>query len=142
MKAVGILTIALAIAIAVVPIFTECLRDGKMVTTADGRSIPMKCHWTAMASLALALPLAVIGAEQAVSRRREARLDLATLGVVLGALVIALPTALIGVCTHPDALCNLVMKPTLILAGSLVLATSLFGLITSFRRAEPAGFAP
>jgi hypothetical protein len=36
-------------------------------------------------------------------------------------MAIALPTVLIGVCMHPDASCNLVMKPALIFMGVLTL---------------------
>ena len=60
-KTMGILIIALALVIAIVPIFTDCLANGKSLTTADGRSVPMKCHWTAIAEIGLAVPLALIG---------------------------------------------------------------------------------
>jgi hypothetical protein len=137
MKITAILTVALAVLIGVVPFFTECFADGgKMVQLANGNMTFMKCHWTAMASLAAAIPLAVLGLLQLRSRTRESQQNLTLSSLVLGAVVIALPTALIGVCAHPDALCNLVMRPALILMGLLVVAGNLGGFVVAWRRTE------
>jgi hypothetical protein len=57
----------------------------------------------------------------------------AVLYAVLGSLVILLPTRLIGVCTHPEASCNLVMRPAMILTGSLLVGVSLVALAVSER---------
>jgi hypothetical protein len=45
--------------------------------------------------------------------------------MLLGVFVVMLPTALIGVCASPDMICNAIMKPTLILSGTLIVALSL-----------------
>jgi hypothetical protein len=70
-KTMGILMIVLALAIAIVPIFTDCLANGRSLTTADGRSVPMKCHWTALAEIGLAVPLLLIGVFNITSKRKE-----------------------------------------------------------------------
>jgi len=62
MKVAAIVIMLLAVAIAAVPQFTDCLADGRQLTTADGRQIPMKCHWTARAELGLGLPILAVGA--------------------------------------------------------------------------------
>jgi len=121
MKLIGILIMAMAVLIAVVPMFYNCQHDGKALTLANGMKVPMKCFWTAMAAIATAVPLFGIGLLQMFSRQRETRKALGTLGGVLGAMAIALPTVLIGVCMHPDASCNLVMKPALIFMGIVTL---------------------
>lgn len=136
MKAAGILMIVLALVIGIVPMFTDCASEGKSLTTADGRSIPMKCHWTARAEIALAVPLLGVGGMMLFSKRRETRRNLSLMGILLGAFVIALPTALIGVCMNPDMICNAVMKPSLILSGSMVVALSGLGLLQSLRAKE------
>ena len=128
MKVLGILIMVLAVLIAVVPQFFNCEHDGKSITLANGRQIPMKCFWTAMAAIGVALPLFGVGALQIFSRQRETRRFLSTLGAILGVSVILLPTVLIGVCAHPDASCNLVMRPALIFMGVLVTGLSLAGL--------------
>jgi MFS family permease len=136
MKLSATLIIALAVLIAVVPPLTECLREGKTMALANGQSAPMRCHWTALASIATAIPLLVAGVMQWFSKRKENRRSLSILGMAMGAVAIALPTALIGVCAHPDATCNLVMRPALIFMGTLVIGINLVGLVVSERRPE------
>ena len=136
MKLSAVLLITLAILIAVVPPLTECAREGKLLATADGRQVPMKCHWTAVASIAMAIPLLVVGIMQWFNKRKESQRSLSILGAVMGVIVILLPTALIGVCTHPDATCNLIMRPALIFMGTLVVGINLFNLIVVERRPE------
>ena len=60
--AIAALIVVLAIGIGVLPQFTDCLSQGRMLTLEIGRQIPMKCHWTAQAEIALAVPLLAVGA--------------------------------------------------------------------------------
>jgi hypothetical protein len=136
MKTLGVLIMVLAVLIAVVPLFFNCHHDGKDATLANGMKVPMKCFWTAMAAIATAVPLFGVGLLQAASRQRATRRSLGIVGGLLGAMVIALPTVLIGVCAHPDASCNLVMKPALIFMGILVIGISLTSLAVPERRVE------
>jgi hypothetical protein len=126
----------LAVGIAAIPQFTDCLSHGRHLTLADGREIPMKCHWTAQAELGLGLPILAVGALMVGSRRKQSLRGLGLLGLALGAIVIALPTELIGVCGNPAMVCNSTMKPALILMGALVAAISLVTVVVSFRQ-EP-----
>jgi hypothetical protein len=96
----------------------------------------MKCHWTAMAEIALAVPLAVIGILMAFSRRKETRRGLGITGVTIGALSVLVPTVLIGVCANNMMLCKSIMQPTLILAGTVAAVISLGTVATSLRGAE------
>ena len=48
-KPLSILLLLFALFIAIVPVFSDCQSQGRSLTTADGRSIPMKCHWTGIA---------------------------------------------------------------------------------------------
>jgi hypothetical protein len=137
-KTMGILMIALALVIAIVPIFTDCLANGRSLTTADGRSVPMKCHWTALAEIGLAIPLALVGILNFTSKRKETLRSLNLIGLALGALVILFPTVLIGVCANPMMECNMIEKPTLILSGIVVMGASLVTLGTSRNFIEPA----
>ncbi len=143
MKTLAILMVILAILIGVVPQYFNCQYDGKGLTLAHGRQVPMKCYWTARASLLVAVPLLVTGLLLAFSRQQETRRALALLAAIDGVLVILLPTWLIGVCQHPGASCNLVMKPALILMGLLVIVASLAVLVLSSRpRSIPGGTEP
>lgn len=136
-KTMGVLLIVLALVIAIVPLFTDCLANGKTLTTADGRSVPMKCHWTAIAEIGMAVPLALIGVFNITSKRKETFSTLNLISTILGAFVILFPTVLIGVCANPMMSCNMIMKPTLILSGILVIGASLVTLVTSRKLAEP-----
>jgi len=136
MKLIGILMVVLALVVGIVPMFTDCESQGRMLTLADGRQISMKCHWTARAELALAVPLAAVGGIELFSKKKESKVILSLLGVVLGILIILLPTALIGVCGNPEMICNMFMKPALILGGSIVSGLSLISLFQSISKKE------
>jgi hypothetical protein len=136
MKIIAGLMIVLALVTGILPLFTDCQSQGRALTLADGRTIPMKCHWTGMAEIALAVPLFVTGMLLATSKRKETLRTLAVLGGVLGVFVILLPTVLIGVCANPDMVCNSIMKPSLILGGSGLVALSLVGLVQTLGKKE------
>lgn len=137
-KTMGVLLVVLALVIAIVPLFTDCLANGRTLTTADGRSVPMKCHWTAIAEIGLAAPLAFVGVFNFTSKRRETFRTLNLIGLVLGALVILFPTTLIGVCANRSMPCNMIELPALILSGVLVMSSSLTTLLSSRNFIEPA----
>jgi len=46
-KFLGGVMVLMALVLAVAPVFTDCQSQGKLLTTADGRSVSMKCHWRA-----------------------------------------------------------------------------------------------
>ena len=138
MKIAAALIVVLALVIGLVPQFTDCQSQGRALTLQNGKTVPMKCHWTAIAEIGMAVPLLGVGTVTALSKRKESRRILAGFGALLGVFVILLPTALIGVCASADMLCNSVMKPTLILGGILVIGLSLFNLVLSERTPEPS----
>ena len=131
MKIHALLLVILALVISVVPFFTDCSSQGRVLTLQNGRTIPMKCHWTGRAELAVALPLAVVGALLALSKRKETRRFLAIAGVALGASAALLPLVFIGVCSSAEMTCKMIMEPVLILAGVVVIAISALVLLQS-----------
>lgn len=143
MRSLATLTIVFALIIGVAPQFTNCEAQGRLLTLEGGRQIPMKCHWTARAEIAVAAPLAVVGGLMLFIRQKETRRALSVAGGSLGAFAIMLPTTLIGVCGNPEMICNSTMRPLLILVGSLVIGVSALGYVTSLTvtplaRREPA----
>ena len=139
MKITAVLMVALALVIGIVPFYTDCASQDRHLTLENGKMVEMKCHWTGKAELALAGPLFVTGSLLGFNKRKESLRNLSVLGAILGVFVILLPTALIGVCGNPDMICNSIMKPTLILMGSLVIALSIYGLVKSLRMKEEIG---
>jgi len=128
-KVIAVFILTLAVLIAAVPQFTDCQSQGSMLTLQNGKQVPMKCHWTARAELALGIPLFAVGLLMPFSRRKESRRNLGIVGAILGGLAIVVPTTLIGVCANPDMTCNSVMKPALILMGVLVVGASLASVL-------------
>jgi hypothetical protein len=131
MKVIGVLIVVLALAVAIVPRFTDCQSQGAAIALPNGATIPMKCHWTGQAELATAGPVAAVGVLLAASRRKRTIRALAVLGMVLGLSVLLVPAALIGVCASDQMLCNMVMRPALIFAGILVMAASAVALLAA-----------
>ena len=139
MKYLGIFIIVLALVIGIVPIFTAC--KGGMAMADDmsmGMAAPMKCHWTALVEMGLAILLGASGGILFFSNRKYVRQSLSILGALLGVFVVLVPTTLIGVCASNMMACRNLMLPTLVLSGSLVVVACavLFG--TSFRMGNPA----
>jgi hypothetical protein len=138
MKVTGIIIFCLALVIIIVPMFTDCQSQGKAIDLGNGKTVAMKCHWTAVAEMVLAIPLAALGGLLAFSKRKETGKSLSALGALLGVFVVLIPTTLIGVCANNTMLCNMIMRPVLILAGVLVVTASMTQLIISYRVKEQA----
>lgn len=136
MKLIAGLLIVVALLIGIVPQFTDCASQGRQLTLDNGRQIPMKCHWTAVAEIGMAVPLLATGALMTVSAHKETLRNLSLLGGLLGILAILLPTRLIGVCANPDMVCNSTMKPALILLGGLAVVLGLIGAARALRTTQ------
>lgn len=134
MKIFGSVNVVMGAVIAALPVFNNCSYDGKLLTLANGNTVPMKCLWTAQAEIAVGVSLAALGILLLTNRGGEAGRSLGILGMILGAFVILLPTALIGVCGNMTASCNQIMRPALILLGGLTMAANLGVAFISHRR--------
>ncbi len=129
-KVLGIALIVFALGIAIIPTFTDCQSQGKDLTTDTGKTIPMKCHWTGIAEIAVGVPLLAVGAMMTATRRKDNLLNLGIVGIILGVFAILLPTKLIGVC-QSSMLCHTAMQPALIVLGSLVTVGSVISIVLS-----------
>jgi hypothetical protein len=134
MKPIAVLIIAMALLAGIVPHFTDCQSQGKAIELPNGKTLPMKCHWTTQAELTLAVPLALCGVFLGFRPANERRSELAMLTIVLGSFIALVPTVLIGVCAKSDMLCSAVMRPTLLVSGILAAGAGLFYLILDFRQ--------
>jgi hypothetical protein len=101
-KIMGVVSIVLALGIIALPFFTDCQSQGRSLELANGKTVPMKCHWTGIAEIGVAIPLGLVGIFEIVSKRKETFNFLSGSGTVLGALVILFPTALIGSALIPQ----------------------------------------
>ncbi|OGO06572.1 MAG: hypothetical protein A2Y92_04440 [Chloroflexi bacterium RBG_13_57_8] len=133
LKVLGVTLVVLAVALAIVPHYTDCQSQGLELTTANGKAVPMKCHWTGVAEFGMAFPLAAVGAMMIISRRKETLSFLSVTGIILAGVSIALPNGLIGVCATPTHTCATTMKPALTALGGIIAGASILGLILSAR---------
>ncbi len=136
MRIQGSIIIVAAVAAAAIALAFNCAADGKDIVLANGRHIPMKCYWTAMAEVGLMLPTVALGIAMFFSKTIESNRNLSIIGVALAAVMMLLPTALIGVCSDMTANCSLVMRPTLLFLGTVIGAVSLYTLYSSTRMRE------
>ncbi|MBI5033712.1 MAG: DUF4418 family protein [Chloroflexi bacterium] len=136
MKVSGSILMVAALGIAVLALIFNCQTDGKALVLANGRQVPMKCYYTAMAEVATAGSLLVVGALLALSKQKESRRNLGIMGIVLGIAAMLFPTVLIGVCADHAASCNLIMRPAMLFIGAIVLVTSSMPLFGSRLGAE------
>jgi hypothetical protein len=131
----GVVMIVCALGLAIAPAFTDCESHGKMLTTADGRSVSMKCHWSGVAEVAAAVPLGIAGIYALFGRRKDSVRLAAIFGFAGAALAILIPTILIGTCANPSMVCNLLMKPIVLAAGIIGMVASI-GLFIVAREPE------
>jgi hypothetical protein len=129
MKVIAVLFIVLALVIGIVPQFTDCASQGKVIELPNGKTIAMQCHWSARAELALALPLLVTGVLMLANRRKQTLRSLSIVTLTLGIVAMLVPTYLIGTCTNPDMICAMLMRPTVLLAGALTVIVSIVALV-------------
>ncbi len=134
-KFFGLFLVVLAIAISVIPQFNNCYYAGKSLTLTSGKTVPMKCLWTARAELVTGISLLAVGVMMTVSRRQESLRSLSAMGAILSIFVMLLPTSLIGVC-QTAMNCNTVMRPAMLGLGSLSVVGSLAGLVLAQKQKE------
>lgn len=134
-RVLGVAIIALSLAIIVTPQFLNCDAQGRVLTLANGSTAPMRCLWSARAEIGVGVPIFTIGAMMLFTRRKESTRYLGMLGAILGVFVMLIPTSLIGVC-KTAMVCNTVMRPSLVVFGSVVTAAFLTGVTLSFRKGK------
>jgi hypothetical protein len=137
-KIIAVVILILALVVILVPQFTNCSAEGRTLTLKNGKTVAMKCTWSAKAELALGIPLLAVGVLMAISRRKETIRSLSVLAGIIGVLVILIPSSLIGVCASADMDCNSIMKPTMIVCGILIILASLAALVLNERRRDEA----
>lgn len=118
----GIVTLIVAIMVTLVPVYTSCPTNMMI----------MKCHWTAQAEIAAAIPIFMLGLLLIFNRSKESSLVLLLVGAASGIAVILLPTILIGTCAAPMK-CATLMKPILITLGAVLIAGNLGLLFYSLK---------
>ena len=165
MKVLAVLLMIVALAIIIVPQFTNCeygndhpatinmktsdagavvqyASMGSMDTTAAEASVPyrmMKCFWSARAEIIAGVPLFALGVLLLFARRKETIRVIGIIATLIGVLTILIPTTLIGTCMNPDMVCNTQMKPTLFICGGITVALGIAVLVLGETRRPTDG---
>ena len=104
-RIIAVLTLALSIAAVAV-----CLALGscpKMIETAAGGSVPMKCHWTMRVCTMLAVFTALMGVAQFFLKEKSAKvISAASTAAVSVCALFTCSNVVIGVCGKADMLCR------------------------------------
>jgi hypothetical protein len=136
LRIMGIILIVVALVIAITPQFTDCYSRGLQIDLGGGKTVPMKCHWTAIGEIATGVPLMAVGIMMLVAKRRETFYVLSVMGLIINALIIFIPTQMIGVCAMPTHTCVTEMKPVLLISGVAGLIASAVIILYSTRVKE------
>jgi uncharacterized membrane protein YeiB len=164
-KVLAVLLMIVALAIIIVPQFTNCeygkehpasinmktsdtsavvqyASMGSMDTTAAEASVPyrmMKCFWSARAEIIAGVPLFALGVFLLFARRRETFRVIGVVATLIGILTILIPTTVVGTCMNPDMVCNTQMKPTLFICGGITVALGIAVLVLGETRRPTNG---
>lgn len=111
-------------------LFPVCQPKGMMLELKSGGLVPMKCSYAASAETAMGVLVIALALLLFVARQKESRYLLYLLLLVMGGLVIFIPTWLIGVCSSPTMPCRAGTLPFWQLTGGLLMAIGLFGLVS------------
>lgn len=136
--ALGGVLLLLGVLIAVTGwyIFPVCEVEGKFVETKAGKLLPMPCGYTARAETGVGALVGLVGLGVIALPSLGSRRAFGLMTVGLGAVAIALPTVLIGMCAAPDHICRVATQPTLILLGGVTVMTGGY-LLFARNRTDP-----
>ena len=114
----GIGALGVALSVGTAKIFHACKAEGGMA---------MACHWSEQAIIGVGIALIAASLFFFAVKSREARGGLMMAATTLGALAVAIPHGLIGVCAMPTMHCNAFMLPAATVFGSAVIAVGAVG---------------
>jgi hypothetical protein len=98
-----------------------CEVNGLWVQTSAGKLLPMPCGYTARAEFGVGSMIMFTGVALMLVKTQNRRIIGAFAGA-LGALAIAFPTYLTGMCAVASHSCRTTTEPTLILSGLATIA--------------------
>jgi hypothetical protein len=120
----GIIVVSLGVLIAIIPqaIFPVCTDKIELL---NGKSLFMKCHWTAMTELLIGMLIVFDGILLIIFKKTETCIVLNIMLFLLGFTALLLPTTVIGMCESPAMPCGIGTEPALIVVSIIIM---IFGL--------------
>ncbi len=126
--AIGIIAIILGALTAMIPkiIFPVC---ANMLELVNGKTVFMKCHWTAMAALLIGFLIMLDGILLIGFKKHDTRIALSILLFCLGLITLLMTTVVIGVCASAAMPCRMGTQPALIVVSVLTMAVGAANII-------------
>lgn len=120
----GIITIVLGILVALIPtvLFPVCT---DMIELMNGKTLFMKCHWTAMAELVMGILIVMAGILLISFKKPETRLALSIMVFLFGLVALLFTTVVIGMCMTATMACRVGTEPALIVVSALTMAAGI-----------------
>jgi hypothetical protein len=122
----GVPIFAIGIAVALLPQLIY-----QTYEAADG--MPMRCHATANAEIAVGAAIFIFGAMYFFAKSAKLRLAASVMALIAAALALLFPTALTGLCGDAHMPCHTLTLPLLIVCASFIALFSLIGAALSVR---------
>lgn len=120
----GIVIIALGILVVLITnVFFPVCTD--KIELMNGKTIFMKCHWTAVTELMIGILIVFNGILFIVFKKHETHIALNIMLFLLGLAVVLVPTKIIGMCETPTMACRIGTEPALIVAGAITMAVGI-----------------
>ena len=126
----------LSLFLIIFPQFFDCESQGRAIELPNGKTVEMKCHWSAVAEIALGVPLLASGVILFVTKNRGVKITMGIMGIILGIMAALIPGYLIGVCGMATMICRQVMLPAILLASGLVVLAGVATVILASTRKE------
>ena len=126
----------LSLFLIIFPQFFDCESQGRAIELPNGKTVEMKCHWSATAEIALGVPLLASGIMLFITKNRGVKITIGIMGIVLGIMAALIPGYLIGVCGMATMICRQVMLPAVYLASGLVVLAGIATIIIASSRKE------
>jgi uncharacterized membrane protein len=120
----GIIAIMLGTLIALIPqiIFPVCTN---MLELANGKTLFMKCHWSAMAELLAGILIMSGGILIIVFKNRDTRIALSIMLFLFGLTALLIPTVVIGMCEMATMACRTGTEPALIVVSVITMVVGI-----------------
>lgn len=126
----GIVAIALGGLIALIPILIFPVCNG-MFELSNGKSLFMKCHWTAMAELLVGILIIFDGILMVGFKKHETRIALSIMLFLLGLTALLMSTVMIGMCETPTMPCRVGTGPALIVVSITTMVMGLGNIVSA-----------
>lgn len=117
---VGIVVIVLGVLVSLIPIaiFPVCTN---MIELMNGKTLFMKCHWTARAELLLGILMIFDGILIMSFKKCETRIALSIMLFLFGLIALLIPTVVIGMCETATMACRVGTEPALIVMSVITM---------------------